>query len=85
MGIVKRKFANDENGIAPIIWAIVLAGSLIAGIGVYQFTQRPDITYNITDTGFSIAGLEIDSLWVIIIGAMIIFGLMWYFGRKKPK
>lgn len=85
MNKIKRK--SDINAITPfvalMVSALIIGGIGIAAIGVYQLTQRPDITYNITDTGFSLAGLEIDSLWIIVIGAVIFFGFIWFAGRKK--
>lgn len=84
---MKRKIVYDENGIAPfiafVITALVIGGIAIAGLGVYQITQKPDVTYNITDTGFSLAGLEIDSIWIIIIGAVIFFAFVWLSRRPK--
>lgn len=79
---IKNEMQNDNVGIAPIVWAILIAGTLIAGIGVYQVTQRPDITYNITDTGFSLAGVDVSFFAVIGIVILIIFGIMLYFRKK---
>ena len=84
MGLIKRNMVLDESGIAPIIWGIVLLGSLIAGLGVYQITQRPDVTYNIQDTGFSLAGIGIDSTTLIIILGGVVLLFLWLGMRKKP-
>jgi len=82
-----RKIPNDNNGIglfaAAMITALVIGGISIAALGVYQVTQKPDVTYNITDTGFSLAGLEIDSIWLIVIGAIIFFGFIYLTRRKN--
>lgn len=84
IGEIKYKMQNDISAIAPIIWLIVIAGSVVAGLGVYNITQRPDITYNITDTGFSFAGMDVS--WIFIIGlfAIVIFAVLFLF-RKKPQ
>lgn len=80
---MKRQIVKYGNkAIAPIVWAVVLIGGLIAGIGVYQFTQRPDITYNITDTGFSLAGVDVSFFAVIGVVVLIIFGILVF---RKPK
>lgn len=78
-----RALTNDNMALAPVIWLIVLIGGAIAGLGVYQFTQRPDITYNISDTGFSFAGIDIS--WVAIIGIVgIVVFLLFFLFRKPP-
>lgn len=85
MGIIKRKnkWAIDNTGIAPLIWLGIIAGATIIGsIGVYEFTQRPDITYNIADTGFSLAGIGLDSTTMLIIVGVVVFAL-FMFMRKK--
>ncbi len=86
MGLNKRKW--DENAIAPLIIAMLLLAGITtsAVIGAVYFAQ-PDITYNISDTGFSIAGFEIDSLTVVIVIIVIVGLVLLYVGRKtdKPK
>lgn len=84
--IAKRTYYMDQDGIAPLVAGIILlvvvGGIAIAGFAVYQITQRPDITYNITDTGFSLAGVDMDSLWVIVAISLGLVAL-WMFSRKK--
>lgn len=81
MGI---RLKDDKIAVAPIIWAIVLIGSAIAGLGVYQVTQRPDVTYNISDTGFSFAGVDISWLLIIGVGAIALFVFLWI-AKRKPQ
>lgn len=82
--ITKRKLTNDNFAIAPIVWIVVLIGGAIAGLGVYNVTQRPDITYNITDTGFSIAGVDVS--WFVIIGLVgIVIIVFLFMFRRKPQ
>lgn len=81
---IKRQWQKDTSGIGPALILVILAGSLIAGLGVYQLTQRPDITYNISDTGFSIAGLDISWVVIVGIGAVVVFVLFFIF-RRPPR
>jgi hypothetical protein len=82
----KRQLLKDQEGIGPLIAGIILlvvaAGIGITALAVYNITQRPDIIYNITNPGFSLAGLEMDSIWigVAVIGALI---LLYLFMKKK--
>lgn len=82
----KRAMLNDQKGIAPLIAGIivlVVASAIgISALAVWNITQRPDITYNITDTGFSLAGVDASSIYVIagIIGVLAFL----YFWFKKP-
>ena len=82
----KSKMRYDDEGIAPIIAAVILIAAVAIGagvvIGAYQLTQKPDVTYNITDTGFSLAGVDATSIYAIaaVIGVL---GLMWFASRKK--
>ena len=76
---------NDNSGLAPILWALFIAGSLIVGIGVYQVTQRPDVTYNITDTGFSLAGVDVSFFAVIGVVIVILFMVVLWARSQKPK
>lgn len=76
----------DSDGIAPLIAAvivmIVIGGITIAGVAVYQLTVKPDITYNITETGFSLAGIDVGSIWPIaLIGGALI--LLYFMIKKK--
>ena len=86
MGIRIKPKRFDNDGIAPLIAGLlvlaVVGAITIAGIAVYQLTVKPDIIYNISDTGFSLAGLDIDSLWLIVgIGIAILFLFVMF--RKK--
>ena len=78
------RLCDNHNGIAPIIWAIVLIGGAIAALGVYQVTQKPDITYNISDTGFSLAGVDVSWLVILAIGVVVLFVFLWM-ARRKPQ
>lgn len=84
MGLKQKRLKNNESGIAFIVWAIVLIAGAVASLGVYQITQRPDITYNITDTGFSFAGIDMSWLVIIAIAVVLLFLFMFMF-RKKPQ
>lgn len=87
MGIIKRKLAYDSNAIAPIFIAVglilTLAVSSAIIIGVYQLTQKPDVTYNITDTGFSLAGLNLDSTMLMLIAGVVGVIILMAWVRKK--
>lgn len=86
MGVVKRTWTRDTHAAIPLlVWVIVGIGAVaIAGLGVYQITQRPDIIYNISDTGFSLAGVDVSWLWVIaIVGGVVI--LIVFMGRRRPE
>lgn len=82
-------FTNSVGMPLPLLWGIaagywVLAAvGIVGGLAVWNMTQRPDITYNISDTGFSIAGVDVS--WFLIIGviAVAIFFII-FMGRKKP-
>jgi hypothetical protein len=82
----KRAMLRDQEGIAPLIAGVIIllvVGAIgVSAIAVWQITQRPDITYNITDTGFSLAGLELDSMyiWIAIGGALLV---LWLLMRRK--
>ena len=84
----KKKWIDDESG---VVWLIpllivmgVVGGIAVTGYAVYRLTQEPDVTYNITDTGFSLAGVDLDSLWIIVavIGALIVLYML--FKKKTP-
>lgn len=82
----RQELADDNHAIAPLVLAgfiILISTIVITGVAVWQITQRPDITYNITDTGFSLAGLEMDSPLVIIAVIGGAFVLLWLWMRKK--
>lgn len=84
MGITKRAITRNTDGLAPLFWAIIILGGLaITGVAVYQITARPDITYNISETGFSLAGVDVS--WFAIIGlGLLIFIVFIWLGRRKP-
>lgn len=82
----KRSFYKDQSGLAPIIAGVILlivmAGIGITALAVYNITQRPDIIYNITNPGFSLAGIGTDTLWIIVGGAIAIL-VLWLLLRKR--
>jgi hypothetical protein len=82
----KRDFKNDNRAVVPLlIWVIVaIGGIVVAGVGVYQVTSPGTTIYNITDTGFSIAGADVSWLWMIAIIAGFLIFLIWL-GRRKPQ
>lgn len=81
-----HSMANDNSGIAPfiaiIITMLVIGGIGVTALGVYEFTQRPDITYNISDTGFSLAGLDLGNSIYIIMGIIVVFVIIFFIMRK---
>lgn len=83
----KSKMYHDKNAIAPVIAAaILIIGCAIAGgvlIAAYQLTQKPDIIYNITETGFALAGIDASALY-LIAGVITVLGILWFISRK-PK
>lgn len=80
-----RHFNRDTNAAIPLlVWVIVAIGAVaVTGIGVWQITQRPDIVYNITDTGFSLAGIDVNWMWIIAIAAIVVIAFLWI-GRRRP-
>ena len=82
MGIIK-----NNNGITPFVGLIILlivsGGIGVTALGVYELTQRPDITYNVTESPFSFFGNQIDWIWIILIGVGIVFLLIWGFARTR--
>lgn len=81
----KLNIKNNNYGIAPIIYVIVLGIIAVAGVGTYSYFAQPDITYNIAEGGlFNIAGVEIDSLQLIaVVVGVILFIAIWYKTTKK--
>lgn len=83
MGINIRK---NKNAIAPLIIVGVLA---IIGVsaftGTYLFFQKPDIVYNITETGFAIFGMDVSWFLVITIIGFIAIIVVWFFLKSKTK
>jgi LPXTG-motif cell wall-anchored protein len=76
---------KNKSAIAPLIIVGVLAIiGVTSTIAVYQLTQRPDITYNISDTGVSFAGIDVS--WFAIIGIVVLIAifLVWSFRKRKP-
>lgn len=82
-----RKLQKDTIGAIPVIaWVFVAVVTAIGGyIAVENLTQQPDITYNISDTGFSIAGVDVSWLWIIVIVAGIVIVLLFLATRRKPQ
>ena len=81
----KRLYEN-ENAIAPAIALVLTILAVAIGAGVviaaYQLTQKPDVTYNITDAGVALAGIDTNVIY--IIGAIVlVMGFIWLMGRKK--
>ena len=81
--------SNNKNGIAPI-FAVFALVAIITGVGatfiaVDQLTERPDITYNVIESPFSFFGNQIDWIWIILIGVVIVFLLIWAFARSRRK
>lgn len=69
-------------GISAFYW-ILGAVAVVGGVVAWNVTQRPDITYNISDTGFSLAGVDVS--WFLIIGLVAIaIVFIIFMGRKKP-
>jgi len=87
MGLSKKNFKSDCNGAIPVIaWVFVAVVTAIGGyIAVENLTQQPDITYNISDTGFSIAGVDVSWLWIIVIVAGIVIVILFLATRRKPQ
>lgn len=84
--LTKRKMVRNESATAPIIWAIVLIGGAIVGLAGYKtLAERPNVTYNITDTGFSLAGLQIDSLWLVVGIAAVLMLILWTNSRQRAE
>jgi hypothetical protein len=81
-----RTIARDESGIAPfialMITMLVIGAIGVSALGVYQFTQKPNVTYNISDTGFSLAGLDLGNSIYIIIGIIVVFAIIFFMMRK---
>jgi len=82
---IKKNIQTDTYGIVftgPfVLAAIAIAG--IIGVGTIAYSQ-PDVTYNISDTGFSLAG--IDMSWIVVIGiAAIIFMIFLFIGKRDRK
>ena len=78
---------NDNYGvIPPIAWiAIFVVGAIGSYIAIENITQQPDITYNVTESPFSFFGSSVNWIWIIIIGVIIVFALLWIFGKSKQK
>lgn len=80
---LKREFQNNNDGISPTIAIlIILSISAIAGVGVYQLTQKPDVTYNISEPLFSMAGVDMSGLTIIAV-AIVVFIVVLLMFRKK--
>lgn len=88
MGLIQMKrfnLNNNESGLAPIIYVMVIGLIAVAGVGTYAYFTQPDVTYNVAEGGiFNIAGVEIDSLQLIaVVIGVILFIAMWYKGTNK--
>lgn len=83
MVIKSRKITNNCDGIGPLVLLLVIGGLAIAGVSAYQIFSRPDITYNISETGLSFAGGS--ASWIIIaaVGFVVVFIFFMLF-RRKP-
>lgn len=81
MVVVVRKLTKDNNAVIPLIaWFIIGA---VALTGTVLVLQPPDITYEISDTGFSIAGVDISFFAIIIVVIIVVFVIIWAV-RRKP-
>lgn len=83
MGINKRLLNDLSSGVPLIAWIAVL---VIGGIGTYiaveNLTQQPNITYNVSESPFSFFGNQVDWIWIILIGVVVVFFLIWGFSRS---
>lgn len=86
MGVNKR-LQSDNLGVIPVIaWvAILVVGAVGTWVAIENLSQQPDITYTVTQSPFSFFGNQIDWVWIIIIGVVIVFALLWFFGKGKTK
>lgn len=80
----KRNLTNDESAIAPAIVALIIMGvALVGTVGAVAYFTQPDITYNISEGGlFSIAGLELSGLEIILAVCGILFAIVYFFRKK---
>lgn len=84
MGV--KRLRNNNEGIALVAWVGIFIISAIGGwIAVENITQQPTITYNITESPFSFFGGAVDWIWIIVIGVVIVFALLWIFGKSKKQ
>jgi len=77
---IKGRLLRDQDGIAPIVAGVILlivsAAIGITALAVYNITQRPDIIYNISNPGFSLAGIDTNALY--LVGAAIVAMILLY-------
>lgn len=79
-----RDIHSDNQGIAPIIWGLLVAITVVAGAGAYSYFSQPDVTYNIAEGGlFNIAGVEISSLELVAVAIAILLIIFYIFKSRK--
>lgn len=80
-----KNLRTDEKGVIPLAafipWYVWAAFGGAAILGTYLLLRQPDVTYNISDTGFSLAGIDIS--WIIIL-AVVALGLFLLLAFRKP-
>ena len=79
----KRVLANNTSGVAPIVWVLAIGLSVLGAGVIYTAVQKPDITYNISDPIFSVAGVDMSGLVIIAIVVVSAIVLLLAF-RRKP-
>ena len=79
-----KSLVKNTTGVAGItVLAILLIFTGAVVVGTVAFSQ-PDITYNITDAGFSIAGIGSDTL-TLIVGAIVVILIVFFLWRSAVK
>ena len=79
----KRNLNNNTSGVAPIVWVVALGITLLGAGVIYNATRQPDVVYNISDPIFSLAGVDMSGLVIIVIAVIALIVLMLAF-RRKP-
>lgn len=85
MGLSKYQMWTDDTGITPGIAALIIlvAGSIIS-VGAVAYFSQPNITYNVSDTGFSFAGIGSDTI-TLIVAVIVVLALIWLLMRRPKK
>jgi len=80
----QRDIVKNESALAPVIWGLLILGTVIATAGTYAYFSQPDITYNVAEGGlFNIAGVELSSLEVIAVAMGVLLTIAFLFKRNK--